>query len=184
MKIFLLCMYYTILYMRVPHYTKIKSKRKFKIWNIKLYKISLPTVSYLSLSQFDTEICERTFAWLSRYARTTRWMNRDRFLFYILFVSTAISNWPICEEHVLVITVTSYNCTMSCNNSPSIKIMIDPDGQTNTCAVSYLAWVILKAIVNFTSKMCILDTQTVGSYTGGPRNILGSSEYPENPDVQ
>ena len=37
-------MYYTILYACIPHYKKIKSKRKFKIGNIKLSKISLPTV--------------------------------------------------------------------------------------------------------------------------------------------
>ena len=35
---------YTIMYAYVPYYTKIKSKRKFKIRNIKLSKISLPTV--------------------------------------------------------------------------------------------------------------------------------------------
>ena len=29
-----------------PYYTKIKSKRKFKIWNIKLSKTSLSTVYY------------------------------------------------------------------------------------------------------------------------------------------
>ena len=33
---------YTIMYARVPYYTKIKSKRKFKLRNIKLSKISLP----------------------------------------------------------------------------------------------------------------------------------------------
>ena len=35
---------YTILYTSVLYYKKIKSKRKFKIRNIKLSKISLPTV--------------------------------------------------------------------------------------------------------------------------------------------
>ena len=40
---------YTILYMYVciTYYTKIRSKRKFKIRNIKLSKISLPTVLYV-----------------------------------------------------------------------------------------------------------------------------------------
>ena len=37
---------YTIMYVHIPYYTKIKSKRKFKIQNIKLSKISLPTVLY------------------------------------------------------------------------------------------------------------------------------------------
>ena len=41
MKIFVL---YHILYVRMPYYMKIKSKRKFKIRNIKLSKISLPMV--------------------------------------------------------------------------------------------------------------------------------------------
>ena len=35
---------YTILYVHMPYYTKIKSKCKFKIRNIKLSKISLPTI--------------------------------------------------------------------------------------------------------------------------------------------
>ena len=38
---------YTILYASVPYYTKIKSKHKFKIRNIKLSKISLPMVYYV-----------------------------------------------------------------------------------------------------------------------------------------
>ena len=33
------------MYAHVPYYTKLKSKRKFEIQNIKLSKISLPTVS-------------------------------------------------------------------------------------------------------------------------------------------
>ena len=35
------------MYARIPYYAKIKSKRKFKIQNIKLSKISLPTVHYM-----------------------------------------------------------------------------------------------------------------------------------------
>ena len=38
---------YTLIYACVPYYTKIKSKRKFKIRNIKHSKISLPTVFLL-----------------------------------------------------------------------------------------------------------------------------------------
>ena len=40
-------------------------------------------MSYLLL-QVDTEICEQTFAWLTKYGRITRHMNENRFLFYIL----------------------------------------------------------------------------------------------------
>ena len=36
--------------------------------------------------QVDTEICEQTFAWLSRYARITRHMNNSHFKFYILYL--------------------------------------------------------------------------------------------------
>ena len=34
--------------------------------------------------QVDTEICEETFAWLTKYMETTRHMNQHRFFFYIL----------------------------------------------------------------------------------------------------
>lgn len=36
------------------------------------------------LEGVDTEICEQTFAWLTKYGRITRHMNQNRFLFYIL----------------------------------------------------------------------------------------------------
>ena len=49
-------MYYTILYVCVSHYTKIKSKRKFKIRNTKLSKSSLPTVC-ISLCTVSTCTC-------------------------------------------------------------------------------------------------------------------------------
>ena len=56
MKNLLLYMYYTILYVCVSHYTKIKSKRKFKIRNTKLSKSSLPTVC-ISLCTVSTCTC-------------------------------------------------------------------------------------------------------------------------------
>ena len=34
--------------------------------------------------QVDTKICEQTFAWLTKYGKTTRHMNQHRFFFYIL----------------------------------------------------------------------------------------------------
>ena len=36
--------------------------------------------------QVDTEICEQTFSWLSRYARITRHMNKAHFLFLVMYV--------------------------------------------------------------------------------------------------
>ena len=36
--------------------------------------------------QVDTEVCEQTFSWLSRFSRITRHMNRQHFLFYILYI--------------------------------------------------------------------------------------------------
>ena len=37
--------------------------------------------------QVDTQICEQTFSWMSRYSRITRHMNRQHFLFYLLYIS-------------------------------------------------------------------------------------------------
>ena len=50
-------------------------------WNVACLEIS---------TQVNSEICEQTFSWLSRYAKITRHMNRERFLFFILY---------ICELH-------------------------------------------------------------------------------------
>ena len=41
------------MYVHVPYYTKIKSKCKFKIWNIMLSKISFPTVICFSILSRD-----------------------------------------------------------------------------------------------------------------------------------
>jgi hypothetical protein len=43
-------------------------------------------LSIMILAQVDTEVCEQTFSWLSRYARITRHMNKEHFLFYLLFI--------------------------------------------------------------------------------------------------
>ena len=48
------------------------------------------TLYTLQHAQVDTEICEQTFSWLSRYARITRHMNKPHFLFFLLYV---------CELH-------------------------------------------------------------------------------------
>ena len=45
------------MYARVPYYTKIKSKRKFKIQNIELSKIFLPTVCVTVAWCFNTYRC-------------------------------------------------------------------------------------------------------------------------------
>ena len=36
--------------------------------------------------QVDTEVCEQTFAWLSKYAKMTRKMNREHFVFFIMYL--------------------------------------------------------------------------------------------------
>lgn len=36
--------------------------------------------------QVNTEVCEQTFSWLSKYSSITRHMNRQNFLFYILYI--------------------------------------------------------------------------------------------------
>ena len=52
---------YTILYAHVPYYMKIKSKHKFKIRNIKLSKISLPTVvSHSNIDQNSVTLANFT----------------------------------------------------------------------------------------------------------------------------
>jgi len=43
--------------------------------------------SYHLNIQVDTEVCEQTFSWLSRYSRMTRSMNRSHFMFFVLYVS-------------------------------------------------------------------------------------------------
>ena len=42
-----------------------------------------PLLAVLML-QVDSEVCEQTFSWLSRYARISKHMNRAHFMFYIL----------------------------------------------------------------------------------------------------
>ena len=42
-------------------------------------------VYILLCAQVNTEVCEQTFSWLSQYAKITRHMNREHFLFYILY---------------------------------------------------------------------------------------------------
>ena len=61
-----------------------------------LDKVSVSTESYLLVSylciiimlwfQVDTEVCEQTFSWLSRYGKMTRRMNRSTFLFFLLYM--------------------------------------------------------------------------------------------------
>ena len=36
--------------------------------------------------QVDTEVCEQCFSWLSRYARMTRRMSRNTFMFFLLYM--------------------------------------------------------------------------------------------------
>ena len=38
------------------------------------------------LLQVDTQICEQTFSWLSRYSKTTRKMKQEGFLFFVLYI--------------------------------------------------------------------------------------------------
>jgi len=38
------------------------------------------------IEKVNTEACEQLFSWLSNYSRMTKYMNRDRFLYFILYV--------------------------------------------------------------------------------------------------
>ena len=51
-----------------------------------LDKVSTNLHNFASM-QVDTQICEQTFSWMSRYSRITRHMNRQHFLFYLLYIS-------------------------------------------------------------------------------------------------
>ncbi|XP_065899117.1 uncharacterized protein [Dysidea avara] len=41
---------------------------------------------FSGLNNVDTEICEQTFAWLSRYCHVTRHMTRNTFVFFLLYL--------------------------------------------------------------------------------------------------
>lgn len=41
---------------------------------------------YMYIFQVDTEVCEQTFSWLSRYGKMTKRMNRSRFFFFLLYM--------------------------------------------------------------------------------------------------
>ena len=41
---------------------------------------------YVLYQQVNTEICEQTFSWLSHYARITKHMNQDHFMFFSLYL--------------------------------------------------------------------------------------------------
>ena len=45
--------------------------------------------------QVNTEVCEQTFSWLSKYSRITRHMNRERFLFYLLYLCYLRNNYKL-----------------------------------------------------------------------------------------
>lgn len=45
-----------------------------------------PAWHYFWIMQVDTQICEQTFSWLSRYARITKHMNRAHFMFYLMYL--------------------------------------------------------------------------------------------------
>ena len=59
---------YAIMYVRVPYYTKIKSKCKFKIRNIKLSKISLPTVYQTIASDVDWQLVRPTYLFKQNFS--------------------------------------------------------------------------------------------------------------------
>ena len=41
--------------------------------------------------RIDIEVCEQTFSWLSKYAKTTRKINRGHFVFFIIMFSIDIT---------------------------------------------------------------------------------------------
>lgn len=67
--------------------------------------------SYLCICtyiQVNTEVCEQTFSWLSRYRHIARHMNRTNFMFFVLY---------ICDLHNLreIEKLKNANFLWSCN---------------------------------------------------------------------
>ena len=61
------------------------------VCNVKTQSVIMITIVPCAyIMQVDTEVCEQTFSWLSRYARITKHMNKSHFLFFLLYV---------CELH-------------------------------------------------------------------------------------
>ena len=48
--------------------------------------VQIKSGGQINTDQVDTEICEQTFSWLSRYARITKHMNKQHFLFYLIYI--------------------------------------------------------------------------------------------------
>ena len=65
---------------------KIPELQKVNYW-VYAHRYSNSYNSYHLSIQVDTEVCEQTFYWLSRYSRMTRSMNRSHFTFFVLYVS-------------------------------------------------------------------------------------------------
>ena len=63
---------------------------ELKIVSVHLFSSTLLYATFYKKIQVDTEVCEQTFSWLSRYSRISRHMNRPHFMFYLLYV---------CELH-------------------------------------------------------------------------------------
>ncbi|XP_019627743.1 PREDICTED: uncharacterized protein LOC109472414 [Branchiostoma belcheri] len=45
------------------------------------------TGRFRDLDKVNTEVCEQVFSWLSRYKRMTKHMNKERFMFFLLYIA-------------------------------------------------------------------------------------------------
>jgi len=79
-------------------------QEKVCIFTPSLHACHLLTAYHLDCGQVDTEICEQTFSWLSRYARITRHMNKlhVHFMFYCMFVIYTIGKNFATRIHTTV----------------------------------------------------------------------------------
>ena len=106
----------------------------------------------LTLLQVDTEICEQTFSWLSRYSRMTRHMNKSHFLFYILYICdlhdmqhNTKKNY-FFSEHIIIILYYSAQkrnkiiCACVYNHSMRIKKYFLMENCQNLRGISYCTY--------------------------------------------
>ncbi len=69
-------------------------------------------LSILTLLQVDTEICEQTFSWLSRYSRMTSYTNKSHSIFCAFVTYTIIQKIYFFSEQIMItLTIVVKNGT-------------------------------------------------------------------------
>ena len=63
-------------------------------------------ISLITILQVDTEVCEQVFSWMSKYARITQHMNRQHFLFYLLYLCDSRNRMYSKSLNIIVHSLT------------------------------------------------------------------------------